>query len=200
MIPGDRLFSPINDLLIILSAISHATSVMVGGSIHKEQNPSMRVGARQFEYSFVIPLRGPLEHAIVGKIPESIEIGTTTESAPLIDAKLSTRGLDGVMTHVISPIFITFFERYNDWLNDNYGEATNWHPTLNFCRVIRNAAAHGSIHFRNPRAPSVSWRGLTYGPEQNGRQIIGTDIRFGDIIGLMFEANNELNAINAPIL
>lgn len=76
----------------------------------------------------------------------------------------------------------------------------NWHPTLNFCRVVRNAAAHGSINFRNPRAPSVVWRGLSFGPADNGRQIIGGELRVGDIIGPMFEANEELDRMGAPIL
>ena len=39
-----------------------------------------------------------------------------------------------------------FFERYNDWLNVNKGEAKNWPPTLNFARVVRNGVAHGKIN------------------------------------------------------
>jgi hypothetical protein len=100
----------------------------------------------------------------------------------------------------IPPIFIGFFERYNEWLTDTHGDSINWHPTLNFCRVVRNAAAHGSINFRNPRAPAVTWRGLNFGPAENGRQIIGGDLRVGDVVGLKFEANDELNRIGAPIL
>ena len=37
------------------------------------------------------------------------------------------------------PIFLSFFERYNVWLTDTLGDAVNWHPTLNFARVVRNA-------------------------------------------------------------
>jgi hypothetical protein len=38
-----------------------------------------------------------------------------------------------------------FFERYIEWLKDTHGEPANWPPTLNFCRVVRNACAHGHI-------------------------------------------------------
>ncbi len=93
-----------------------------------------------------------------------------------------------------------FFERYNDWLNVNKGEAKNWPPTLNFARVVRNGVAHGKINIRNPEASPVTWRGLTYSYADNGKQIIGTDLKLGEMIVLMFDANDALDAINAPIL
>lgn len=203
MKPGDRLFSPVNDLLIILSAITHASSLMVDGSTHKHPQPTMRLNTKQMGCAYVIPLRGPLEHALAGTTPDRIEIGMTpsaTHDNKLHGPKLHTGGLDSVMTHVISPIFITFFERYNDWMTENYSDAINWPMTLNFARIIRNAAAHGKINFRNPRAPAVSWRGLSYSPADNGRQVIGLDIRMGDVLGLMFDANEELNKFGVPVL
>lgn len=93
-----------------------------------------------------------------------------------------------------------FFERYNEWLTANLGDAQNWPSTLNFSRVVRNACAHGSITFRNPGTAKVVWRDLSYRPEDNGRTVMGLDIRLGEIIALMFEAADELDAIGAPTL
>lgn len=177
---GERLFSPTNDFLIIFSAVSHAASLMVDGKTHNSANPSARINTTQFDYAFVLPLRGPLEHALKGTTPEYIEIGMTPNTDEILEhAKIRTTGLNAA---------------------DTYGDGMNWQPTLNFCRVVRNAAAHGSINFRNLRAPSVVWRGLSFGPADNGRQIIGGELRVGDIIGPMFEANEELDRMGAPIL
>ena len=103
---------------------------------------------------------------------------------------------------IIAPIFLMFFEPYNDWLDDTYGRgsAPTWPPVLNFARVLRNSIAHNGIHFRNPEAPPVSWRTLSYGPANEGKKIIGRDMSLGDVLGLMFEADEALRALNAPIL
>jgi hypothetical protein len=202
--PGDRLFSPINDLLIILSAISHASSLIVDADVHTDPHPAMRVNTSQFDYAFVLPIpirSGPLEQALREKTPAYIEIGTTSnDDIELEGAKLKTRGLNEIAVHIISLVFLAFFDQYKDWLDENMGRAINWPPTLNFCRVVRNACAHGAVHIRDPSAPPVTWRGLSFGPADNGRQIIGQDLRIGDMIGLMFEANKELDRVGAPIL
>jgi len=201
MLPGDRLFTPINDLLIILAAVAHAASHMVGGEVHKSQS-NMSIGTTQYDYAFVLPLTGSLENALAAKFPPYIEIGMTRDDVQLKSAKLSTTGLDGPLVNLFPPIFLLYFERYNEWLNDKYGRNSvdQWPPTLNFARVIRNAAAHGSVHFRDPNASPVSWRKLTNGPKDNGRKLIGDDLRPGDMLGLMFEINDELNKLAAPIL
>ena len=101
---------------------------------------------------------------------------------------------------MIAPIYLMFFERYNDWLTETYGDAINWPSTLNFARVVRNAIAHGKINIRNPATLPVTWKGLSYGYPENGRTIIGTDMRLGDVLILMFEIDGELTKLNAPVL
>jgi len=199
--PSDRLFAPIYDLLIILASIANAASVMVGGTTHTIQRPAMRINSHRTQTAYALPLGGPLQLALRETIPERIEIGIVpfTET-DLPNAKIKTRGLDQIVHHVISPIFLMFFERYNDWLTRTHGDCINWPATLNFCRVVRNAIAHGKINIRNPGSPAVTWRGLSYDYKSNGRTIIGGDLRIGDILGLMFEANEDLNNISAPVL
>jgi hypothetical protein len=202
ILPAERLFTPINDFLIILSAISHASSLMVGGTTHSVPWPGMRLNALRMGYAFAIPLRGPLELALEEKTPGFIEIGILPDDrVPLKNAKLKTRGLTQVMNHLITPIYLMFFERYNRWLKQTYGyDGINWPPTLNFARVVRNAAAHGKIKIDNKKAGPVTWRGLSYDHTNDGRTIIGTDLGVGDILGLMFEIDEELKKINAPVL
>ncbi len=153
-VPGDRIFDATRDLLIILSALAHASSLMVDGNTHKTPKPVMRVGTIWPDYSLAIPLRGPLEYALTERAPTSIEIGIITDAKEnakeLPAAKLRTGGLHGVVAHITAPIFLMFFERYNDWLDDSLGKAENWPPTLNFARVVRNSIAHGKIKNTGP--------------------------------------------------
>jgi len=64
---------------------------------------------------------------------------------------------------------------------------------LNFGRVVRNAFAHGGlINIENPNSQPVSWRGLTYGPQHHGRQILYTDVTPVEVIFLMDEMDKLL--------
>jgi hypothetical protein len=202
---GERLYAPLNDFLIILSALAQATSHLVGGTTHTSHYANMRINAPAVGHAFGVPLRGPLERALQNQPPAFFEIGTippADPAVPLQNAVFHTKGLERTVTHLISPIFIMFFERYNDWLDLNLGRDahTTWPTTLNFARVIRNAAAHGKITIRNPSAPPVTWKNISIGPADNGCEIIGHDLRVGDVIGLMFEVDAELDRINVPIL
>jgi hypothetical protein len=198
---GDRLFEPINIFLIIFSAVAHAASLMVDGKTHRTERPAARMQTYRYSYAFALPLRGPLEFALSNQRPDCIQIGMTSDTdSEVQDAKIHTAGLHPSMNGVIGAVFLMFFERYNEWLKSNCGDPVNWPEPLNFCRIVRNAVAHGGIHFDNARAPTVAWRGLSYGPAQNGRQIIGADILAGDLLGLMFEANDQLDRMGAPVL
>jgi hypothetical protein len=202
--PGDRLFEPIYNFLIILASISNAASLMVGGDTHTHTNPVMRVSTRWPDLGLALPLGGVLQHVLNDVTPKEIHIGIITRpgllAIPMPNIKFQTSGYETVLAHVIAPIFLSFFERYNVWLTANRGDAKKWHPTLNFARVIRNAAAHGKIEIRNPASAPAVWRDLSYGYAQNGARIIGTDLKFGEIIALMFEADEALDSDNVPIL
>lgn len=110
---GDRLFPAINDLLIFLSALSHASSLMVDGQTHKTARPVARIGTRWPDLGFVLPMRGPLENALKGAVPISIEIGIVTSESELAkdlpNAKLSTEGLNTrLCSHRVSHLYDVF--------------------------------------------------------------------------------------------
>jgi hypothetical protein len=204
ILPGDRLFEHVNTLLIMLAALGHAASLMVGGNTHRDRKPVMRIGTGWPDLGFAVPLRGPLEHALAATLPEYIEIGIMTDAGELAkqlpNAKAQTGQLNTTMAHIMSPVFLAFFDRYNVWARDEFGDVAKWPLPLNFARVIRNAAAHnGKLDIRNPNAQPASWRGLTYGPSDHGREIIGTDIKLGEILALMFDVDDCLTSIGAPV-
>lgn len=204
VVNGNRLFEPLNDLTIVLAAIAHASSFLRGRSTHTEAKPVMRINARLLGHAFAIPLRGPLEVVLNDTTPTKIEIGIVPlarQDQPLEGTVVaSTTGLGNALHHIVSSIFLSFFERYNVWLRTNVGEAVNWPMTLNFARIVRNAIAHGMIDIRNQNSPPVTWHGLSYSYVDRGKEIIGIDLRIGEILGLMFEVNEELDRLGVPTL
>ena len=67
-------------------------------------------------------------------------------------------------------------------------------------RVVRNAIAHGAIKINDPKSSPISWRGMSYSHADNGKQIVGVDLKLGEVLALMFDANDALDAIKAPVL
>ncbi|MGY8638989.1 hypothetical protein RAD15_41630 [Bradyrhizobium sp. 14AA] len=206
--PGDRLYDPIFDFLIMLSAVCYASALKVRepAAAFLTPNPVMHSLTRWGDLGFLFPLGGVLEHALANKKPTSIDIGIITTRAlldnpmPGIRDSYETDGLANTLGHVIAPIFLMFFERYNVWLTANVGEAINWPAPLNFSRVVRNSIAHGGIDIRNPASPPVTWRDLSYSHADKGKSIVGSDLKFPEVVQLMFESSDALDAAVVPVL
>jgi hypothetical protein len=105
---------------------------------------------------------------------------------------LRSRHVKTVTTLLTQAVFIRYFETHRPSVEATYGNTSGWPAVWNFARAIRNAFAHGgNIHFRS-HEPNVSWRGLTYGVSDNGRQIFHVDIAYVEIILLMEEMDAAL--------
>jgi hypothetical protein len=156
--------------------------------------------SRNLGVIIIVPLSGAIQFAVEDSLPDFIAIGMKQWFGPSPQSKIQTSATEAVMMHLIAPIFIMFFERYNEWMTVNHGDAAGWPQALNFARLVRNAIAHGSITIRNPRAAPVEWRGFSYTAADNGRKIVGQDLRIADVLYLMFEASDQLDALKAPVL
>lgn len=201
---GERLYEPVYNFLIILAALGYSTSLFVDGQTHKSKNPILKAQTRWPDYGLAIPLGGVIQSALMAAPPPEIHIGIMSNpvllAAPLPNAKWQTPGLHATLNSATGPVFLSFFERYNDWMDITYGDVVNWPPTLNFARVVRNSAAHGAIKFRNPGTPAAFWKDLSYSHADNGKRVIGEDMKFGEVFALMFDCDDELNKLGAPIL
>ena len=77
--------------------------------------------------------------------------------------------------------FVQYFESVR---NQTGIDATS--DSWRFGRIVRNAFVHdGRIRIDDPQATPASWRGITYGPRDNGRQILGLDIAAVEVVLLM---------------
>jgi hypothetical protein len=201
---GHRLFHPLTDISIFVTAMQWAGNAYLGGT--RPTGPqAARFSCSQFDFAMAIPLGGPFENALNELHAPHIDIGRTVKSRPGFEVdgegrRIQTSGLSQVSWHIVSAIFLKYFEPYSEWLDDNLGDAVNWPPTLNFCRVVRNSIAHGKIHIRNPSAPSVRWRHLEYGPAENGMAVLGDGLAVGDLLQLMIESSDHLDELSAPTL
>jgi hypothetical protein len=55
----------------------------------------------------------------------------------------------------------------------------------------------GKINIDSPRAPTVTWRGLSYDHTKKGTNIF-PDLAHGDFILLAMDLNEEMTSLGAP--
>lgn len=98
-------------------------------------------------------------------------------------------GMQGVHGSMMANAFVQYFEANRGAVESRYGSNVQaWPATWNFGRVVRNTLAHkGIINFQNANELPVTWRTLTYGPAQNGRQLLYQDLTAVELILLMEE-------------
>jgi len=88
-----------------------------------------------------------------------------------------------------------YFERNRPHIEQKFGTDPNssWPSAWNFARVVRNAMAHGgAITFLSQTSPPVSWKGLSYSPANNGKNILHTDLWPGDLLDLIRDMDTHL--------
>lgn len=95
---------------------------------------------------------------------------------------------------LMQAVFVQFLEGARGEIEQKYGTAPQlWPAPLDFGRIVRNAFSHGgTIDIRNSNASPVSWKGLRYGPADNGRQVAYMDLAAADLIVLMREMNEAI--------
>lgn len=192
------------NILILESAITHASEKFILRPDGWNDSGNAYWESKVYPKDMIASVVSPFEHAMRNTTPEQIcivltEKGTTRKVDP--DGPfVSTAAFAQALQHLTEPIFLAFFERYNVWLTANLGDAVDWPPCLNFARVIRNAVAHGAIDIRNAKTPPAMWNGLSYSHADNGKKILGVDLNSTDLIGLMFDVDEALDRLGAPIL
>lgn len=123
-----------------------------------------------------IPIRGLKFEFISGSVDESF--------GRWIDGnKVST-----LAARQYGHLFASYWEQQLDCIYAVFGaDAKAWPPLLNFCRMVRNSAAHGGkISVTNPNSPAGEWRRLTIGYQNHGQILIGPPgLETGDLILLI---------------
>ncbi|MBL0919883.1 MAG: hypothetical protein IBJ14_14365 [Hydrogenophaga sp.] len=199
-----RLFSTVHAYVLFNACVVRSIRTMI-------RRPNWEVGAPlwtagqftranslQFPLEVRLPEIGPIEHMMAGTTPTSILIGV--EPAANLPAHQTARAL-GTNLDILGALFTTFFEVGKEWLLANVSaDPRGWPPTWRFARLVRNSIAHGgALHITNANAASESWYALTYSSALNNKKIIGTDLGTGDLLILLLEMSDSLDALGAPL-
>lgn len=197
---GSRLIQPLHDLLILHQSISIAMNFLSGGAKFNEGDYAT-YRCLSLNLAVILPLTGPVEAAMSKQPVVSITIRVVPMPPEPQNITFTTDGLNETVTHITTPVFTNFFEGHVDWLLTNVdGDKSKWPDLFRFATIVRNSAAHGGrVHITNPNSAPASWRNLTYGPADNGRKVMGGDMSLADVMALMFDMSEELDALGAPI-
>jgi hypothetical protein len=120
--------------------------------------------------------------------PDELTIALLPLDTPIFDGP-ETSGMRRTIGTIVQSTFITCFEKGRPALESLVGtDIAMWNSEWNLARVVRNAFAHGnSINFMNANADPVTWRQISYSPNDNGRQVMHQDLGVADIVVLLEE-------------
>jgi hypothetical protein len=122
--------------------------------------------------------------------PQSVILRFHPGPAPAKTATLN--GIQNLMGSLYQQAFIAYFERNRDAIEAKFDKVRNgkWPMVLQFGRAVRNAFAHGgTVDIREDI--TVTWRGVTYSPVENGRQVLYNDLSQGDLTILMVDMDES---------
>src|SRR5579863_1747923 len=201
-----RLFDTMRNLVFIVDALFTAVSAIKNGADWNGMaNGLLPFKSTQFGVTVSLPV-GALMPAIVNNKPVRtiwVAFFLTKDIGPPLRKTAHTATLPPrILENMITPLYVDFFERYLPWIKANCGgDAYAWSPLLNFGRAVRNWISHhqGCVHFDNCQAGPVNWHHLSYSPADKGRQVVGRDLQFGDMIILLFELADELDRLGCPL-
>lgn len=198
--PGERLFEPMKHLATLFASVGIAAQYYADGRVTVNPGDYLTIESNQFPMQVRVPMSGPVEAALmeipVSRIDLTVEAGTQPPAY-----RIFTTGYQSLIRHLIAPLFVDFYEQHLPWIEANLGgrDGSNWPTVLDFARVIRNACSHGGkLTFKTPTSRTVSWRGITYSPADHDKLVVCADLSSADLIALMFDISDELDARGCP--
>jgi hypothetical protein len=195
-----RYYSFLRDIAVAHAMFGRAMDHLHGHRHPPDQSLPVCLVCNSDPTAVVFDVRGSFEAAINGSDPPWImaKVIPKIRVWMLPDAK-EVKGLQGHNDGLIHGLFVLHCEAALQWIRARFPNHHDWPPVANFVRVVRNALVHGgTINIDSDKAPSVSWRGITYGLGSKGR-LIKPDLNYGDLMVLLFELDEELNQLGAPL-
>lgn len=201
---GERLYAPLLALEVLLGSVSIATAIVRGtfgpppppppGQTYV---PSFGLGGRTVNCGISIPEAMVLPLVSRNVEPSEVVLWFVNNKMPphiAANPEVIT-SLQKPFDFALSAVFGNFYEAHKHLLPSDH---TLW-PITDFGRVLRNAMAHGgNIFFDKPTRRSVAWRSIRYAHADNGRSL-ADDLSFADLIFLMMEMSEEMDALGLEV-
>jgi len=194
-----RLFSTMW-LLVHLSDALAVTALALRNKLNEPHDPNASMGfhARVCDLAIFLPVINPMRHTVENKRIDTINI-TIQEISPVPDGHNIT-AFGEIHDRMFQLVFVLFYERHLPIFQQTFGtETRDWPQMFQFAWAIRNGFVHhaGLLHFRSADYPAVTWRSLTYFPADKGKLILGPEFTSGDLLMLIFDLSDELDARGA---
>jgi hypothetical protein len=159
-------FEEIKTLLIAISSLATAVSYHTDG--HAQFNPGdyVTVECRHMSGRVRLPIHGPVQAAIAGRLPDTIEITVLQGRDAERGFSVYTDVFQDYFRSLVHPLVLSCYQRHRSTLHAKFGGSRiAWPPSWQFAWAVRNASAHAGRAFDSkPRKPVV-WRSLEFSPE-----------------------------------
>jgi hypothetical protein len=145
-----RLHGRLNTLCIMLSSIAISMHYLIFGEARFPPGKGGDLYCKRVPAALRYPISGALEMALQDQIPKSIDIefidlsDTAQLKPPPETPSKTTMGIANIYTSIIGPLFVEFYEAYDEWLYRKLGNPEKWPDVWRFGRVVRNSISHGT--------------------------------------------------------
>jgi hypothetical protein len=204
---GDRFFETIEHICIF------ADLMLMGAAMDKKviietfdlSGNNAIIGAQHIPLQIKIPCQAPLGGALRSIAADYyfMTVEPTNPPSLLHNMESQHQNFVDLFQWFFNGVFVSFYEYHKPQMQKKFGRETkDWPDFFRFCWAMRNAAAHhrGYINFENLKSKPVSWRGLTYGPDDNLKKpVMGGAFNAGDVFLLTLELSEELDRLGVPL-
>ena len=195
---GHHLYEEMLSVFTVCSAIYTAAQVHGLGSFSSSPSDGLVIECRHLKRAVVLPLHGFIELALHEKRPPGLGIGLLTNQLPRKHFQIQTNGFDTLFARVIHPYVVNLFERRRSANEARFSKSRlKWTDSWQMGWLVRNALSHnGRVHFNlesQPEPKPVSWHGLSFDKNDQGRPLLGSLINAGDLIVLSIEMTEDLD-------
>jgi hypothetical protein len=188
-----RIFSEIDSLVIVIASLAISLEFKLTGAANFKPDNFIILEGFSTGKMVRLPLFGPIETALKGLKPDSIEI-TIEDMKPSIQTyQETTSALRKTINYVFSPYFVTFYEKNYEEAKQKFDKDYNkWPSSWRMGWVVRNALSHnGRVFFRNLEKAQIEWKGVSISPVHQDTPIENF-LNFTDILILLFDMEFDL--------
>lgn len=193
---GTRLYHAFRSLCIATDAFRLALAALLGRYEKlKGEREIMLLG--RLGINIVVPSLSVFGASARHEESPEVWIKLTRAGKPQLSPGFEERSSPeffGMLEDSTTAQFVIYYERYIDWVKSQVSfDIRRLPPAWAFGRVIRNALVHdGIVSIDDKNFAPVQWRGLTYGPVENGRYIMHNDLEVPDVYLLLIDMDAEL--------
>jgi hypothetical protein len=200
--PGDRLFKLVEYLCIYMDMELWAFTSVREMPRRAPGNWFATLNGKQFPINIQHPVFGPFWAAFQQNEVAYYELTFVPATPKQNVTEISGPKWGEVATMFWNNALIYLYEQHRPWINCKYGSSSKdrneWPSIFRFVWALRNAAAHhaGRLNLTDD-VPPVTWHHLKF-DHNNKDRVIDEVMSFADILVLMVEFSDELDALGCP--